>query len=140
VNRYATFFFSIYDPASRVLRYVNAGHNPPFLLRSSTNGAPNLVRLEAGGPVIGLLPTASYEEQRVILQGDDLLFAYTDGISEAMTADNEEWGEERMLLAAESVRHHAADYVLRSLFNEADQFTGSTPQHDDMTVLVLKLN
>ncbi|HXE12430.1 MAG TPA: SpoIIE family protein phosphatase [Bryobacteraceae bacterium] len=140
VNRYATFFFSIYDPSSRELRYVNAGHNPPFLLRSSANGRPKLVRLEAGGPVIGLLPSVSYEEQSLILQADDLLFAYTDGISEAMTEGYEEWGEERMLIAAESVQHHAADHVLQSLFSAADQFTGSTPQHDDMTVLILKLD
>jgi sigma-B regulation protein RsbU (phosphoserine phosphatase) len=140
VNRYATFFFSIYDPSSRELRYVNAGHNPPFLFRDIANGISHLVRLETGGPVIGLLPNVSYEEQSLNLRPGDLLFAYTDGISEAMTADDEEWGEERMLLAAESVRHDAADEVLRSLFTAADQFTGKTPQHDDMTVLVLKLS
>lgn len=139
VNRYATFFFSIYDLSSRKLRYVNAGHNPPFLLRGA-NGNPKLARLEAGGPVIGLLPSVSYDEQSVTLEPGDLLFAYTDGISEAMTGDDEEWGEERMILAAESMQHHTANEVLSSLFNAADRFTGSTPQHDDMTVLILKLD
>jgi len=134
-NRYATFFFAAYDPNTRRLECVNAGHNPPILLR---NG--EVIRLEAGGPVVGLLPFAPYTEQALTLEPGDLLLLYTDGISEAMTHDDEEWGEERMIQAATKARGDHADEVLRSLFAACDKFTAGAPQHDDMTMLILKLD
>jgi sigma-B regulation protein RsbU (phosphoserine phosphatase) len=137
-NRYATFFFATYNMETRELIYVNAGHNAPFLIRRRDDTF-HVERLEAGGPVIGLLPFAEYEEQRCVLQRGDLLLAYTDGISEAMTEHEEEWGEDRMLAAAETLRDGSAQQVLDHLFSEADQFTGNAPQFDDMTLLVLKL-
>jgi sigma-B regulation protein RsbU (phosphoserine phosphatase) len=138
VNRYATFFFGIYDCPARTLHYVNAGHNAPMLLKASGIGSP--VRLETGGSVIGLLPHVPYSEAVLTFEKGDLLLTYTDGISEAMTADDEEWGEERMFLTAERLRHSAAADVLRGLFAAADEFTGTAPQYDDMTLLVLKVN
>jgi phosphoserine phosphatase RsbU/P len=141
INRYATFFFAVYDSGTRRLQYVNAGHNAPILLGTRSHRDPVACeRLETGGTVIGLLPTASYEEGAVLLAPGDLLIAYTDGISEAMTLDDQEWGEERMLQAAASVREEAADSVLWSVFQAADLFTEKAPQHDDMTLLVLKLS
>jgi sigma-B regulation protein RsbU (phosphoserine phosphatase) len=134
-NRYATFFFAAWDPKTRRLECVNAGHNPPILLR---NG--QVIRLEAGGPVVGLLPFAPYTEQALTLEPGDLLLLYTDGISEAMTHDDEEWGEERMIEAARKVRNRTADEVLRAIFADADKFTAGAPQHDDMTLLILKLD
>ena len=135
VNRYATFFFAIYEPRSRELRYVNAGHNPIFVLRASGQ----TLRLEDGGPVIGLLRDVTYESHGVQLQPGDVLLAYTDGISEAMTADDEEWGEGRMLDAARSLTGLGAPTMLRELFLSADRFTGGAAQHDDMTILLMKL-
>lgn len=137
-NRYATFFFATYDAATRELVYVNAGHNAPFLIHQG-NGRPQVQRLEAGGPVVGLLDSVTYEEQRLVLGPGDMLLAYTDGISEAMTVEDEEWGEERMLAAVQTLPDGSAQAVLEHLFAEADSFTGKAPQHDDMTVLVLKL-
>ena len=140
VNRYATFFFSIYDPRTRELHYVNAGHNPPILLRSSARESAEAVRLEAGGPVIGLLPNLPYEERSIILNRGDLLLSFTDGISEAMTAHDEEWGEERMIEAAQAAADRSASEIVTRLFAAADHFTGHAPQHDDMTILVFKLD
>jgi phosphoserine phosphatase RsbU/P len=134
-NRYATFFFATYNPDTRELRYVNAGHNAPMLLRS---GAAEVLRLEAGGLVVGLLPHANYEEASVILGSGDLLITYTDGISEAMTVNDEEWGEERMLAAGHGQRG-SADEILQTIFRAADEFTAGAPQHDDMTLLIMKL-
>ena len=134
-NRYATFFFAAFDPRTRRLECVNAGHNPPVLLRRG-----KVIRLEADGPVVGLLPFAPYTEQALTLEPGDLLILYTDGISEAMTQDDEEWGEERMIESASAVQHRAATDVLRTMFDDADKFTAGAPQHDDMTLLVLKLN
>jgi sigma-B regulation protein RsbU (phosphoserine phosphatase) len=134
-NRYATFFFAAYDPQTRMVECVNAGHNPPVVLRGN-----DVIRLEAGGPVVGLLPFAPYTEQALTLEPGDLLLLYTDGISEAMTHEDEEWGEERMIEAAQTVRDKSAEEILQALFHAADAFTAGAPQHDDMTMLVLKLN
>jgi phosphoserine phosphatase RsbU/P len=134
-NRYATFFFAAFDPKTRRLECVNAGHNPPVLLRKGT-----VIRLEADGPVVGLLPYAPYTEQSLTLEPGDLLILYTDGISEAMTNDDEEWGEDRMIASASAVRNKAAADVLKAMFADADKFTAGAPQHDDMTLLVLQLD
>jgi sigma-B regulation protein RsbU (phosphoserine phosphatase) len=134
-NRYATFFFSIYAPPTRLLRYVNAGHNPPYVLRGSEVHA-----LDGGGPVIGLLPDAIYEECHLILKPGDLLLAYTDGISEALNLQDQEWGEERMVAAARSRLPENASTILRHIVTEADRFAAAAPQHDDMTLLLMKLD
>jgi phosphoserine phosphatase RsbU/P len=133
-NRYATFFFGVYHPGSRLLRYVNAGHNPPYVLRGD-----ELHTLEGGGPVIGLLPEATYEECHLSLEPGDLLLAYTDGISEALNLNDQEWGEERMLAAARDRLPQDAGTILKHIVKEADRFAAAAPQHDDMTLLLMKL-
>jgi sigma-B regulation protein RsbU (phosphoserine phosphatase) len=136
-NRYATFFYATFDPATRRLDYVNAGHNAPFLFRGAGGEA---VRLEGGGPVVGLLPEAGYETQTIDLRPGDLLVAYTDGISEALNAAVEEWGEERL---AEAVRSRGdgcePQALMRTLMEGADAFAAGAPQHDDMTVVVARV-
>ena len=134
-NRYATFFFAIYEPLQRLLRYVNAGHNPPYVLRNN-----EVHPLDGGGPVIGLLPDALYEECRLLLEPGDLLLAYTDGISEALNLQDQEWGEERMVAAARARLPENAGTILRHIVNEADRFAATAPQHDDMTLLLMKLD
>jgi sigma-B regulation protein RsbU (phosphoserine phosphatase) len=104
------------------------------------NASGALLRLEDGGPVVGMLPIAIYEAQSVTLDPGDLLIAYTDGISEAMTADDEEWGESRMLAAVPSQPSASAVEILDGIFLAADAFTAGAEQHDDMTLLVMKVN
>jgi sigma-B regulation protein RsbU (phosphoserine phosphatase) len=135
-SRYATFFFAILDPQTRQFHYVNAGHNPPVLVKEVSG---ELRRLEACGPVVGLLPLAGYETGSLILEPGDLLIAYTDGISEAMTAQDEEWGETRMLEAVSRGPTASAPEILESVFRAADEFTAGAEQHDDMTLLVMKI-
>jgi phosphoserine phosphatase RsbU/P len=134
-NRYATFFFGTYDPQSGVLQYVNAGHNPPFVLR----GDSKIFRLAAGGPVIGLLMDTYYEQQEIHLQSGDVLVTYTDGISEAMSSSDEEWGEERLEIAVRQTSG-TAEAIVKQVFQAVDAFTAGVPQHDDMTLLVMKLS
>lgn len=131
-NRYATFFFAVFDPVTRILRYVNAGHNAPVLLR---RGERTL--LEATGSVVGLLPNLEFEERSLTLSAGDALIAYTDGISEALNSDEEEWGEERMLEAAAAAMPAGADEILCAIFTAADRFIGNAAQYDDMTLLVV---
>ncbi len=94
-NRYATFFYGQYDPLSRQLTYVNAGHNPPMLFQPR-NGECHVSRLEACGTVVGLLDDASYQQATTAIAPGDVLIAFTDGISEAMNATEDEWGEEQI--------------------------------------------
>ena len=139
-NRYATFFFAAYDAKARRLNCVNAGHNPPVVLRcGAANGPAEVLRLEADGPVVGLLPGAPYTEQSVELRPGDLLVMFTDGISEAMTSADEEWGEERLIASAHLCRDKTAHAALKDLFHDVDAFTAGAAQHDDMSLLVLKL-
>jgi sigma-B regulation protein RsbU (phosphoserine phosphatase) len=109
-----------------------------MILRCGSNGR-EVLRLEAGGPVVGLLRDLTYTEQSLQVQNGDILIGYTDGISEAMTTDDEEWGEERMLEAAEAICHEPATEIIRHIFAAADSFTAGATQHDDMTLLVMKV-
>lgn len=136
-NRYATFFYAELDCASRTLHYVNGGHNPPAVLRRE-DGAWRVLRLVDGGPVIGLFAGATYKEQTISLLPGDLLLAYTDGISEAMNAADDEWGEDRMIAEAQAHADLNAEELMQHLFRAADAFAGGTPQHDDMTMMVLR--
>jgi serine phosphatase RsbU (regulator of sigma subunit)/dihydrofolate reductase len=137
-NRYATFFYAELDCASRTLHYVNGGHNPPAVLRKE-DGAWRVFRLGDGGPVIGLLAGAVYKEQMLHLLPGDILLAFTDGISEAMNASEDEWGEDRMIAEAQAHADLNAEELLQHLFRAADAFAAGAPQHDDMTIVVLRL-
>lgn len=137
-NRYATFFYAQYDPESRTLRYVNAGHNPPILCRKGINGA-KVVRLVEGGTVVGLFPSAPYQEAQITLRSGDVMVAFTDGISEAMNDAEEEWDEERLIdLIRNSNSRSAADMV-GCILERVDAFTSGARQHDDMTLVVMRV-
>ena len=134
-NRYATFFYGQYDPAQRRFDYVNAGHNPPMLFHE--NGT--VTRLEPGGTVIGLLENVDYQQGSVLLVPGDVLVAFTDGISEAMNLDDEEWGEDRLMEAIPGCRRSSAQQLLDCIFDAATRFAGTAPQHDDMTLVVVRV-
>jgi len=133
-NRYATFFYGEFDPASRKFAYVNAGHNAPVILRRD-----EVIRLEASGPVVGLLPGVGYTMDVCEMQPGDLFIGYTDGISEAQNEREEEWEEDRFLAAARAVAGRSARQVVEAIFREADAFTGNAKQYDDMTLLTVKI-
>lgn len=137
-NRYATFFYGEYDAASRVLTYVNGGHNAPMLFRQSGAGK-EVARLDTGGPVIGLMEDCVYSQGTVTLEPGDVLVAYTDGISEAMNAADEEFGEDRLQDAVRPNRTAPARDVIDRLMRAADTFVAGAPQHDDMTVIVVRV-
>ena len=135
-NRYATFFYGDYNGSTRVLRYVNAGHNPPLVIRRSGD---EVVHLDTGGPVIGLIEGCRYTQGSIALEPGDLLVAFTDGITEAMNAADEEWGEERLLDALRSHRALPSRQLIDRLMHAADEFVDAAPQHDDMTLVVIRL-
>ncbi|HEU5021761.1 MAG TPA: SpoIIE family protein phosphatase, partial [Bryobacteraceae bacterium] len=133
-SRYATFFYGEFDPATRRFTYVNAGHNAPVILRKD-----EVIRLEASGPVVGLLPGVGYTMDACEMQPGDLFIGYTDGISEAQNEREEEWEEERFLAAARAAASRPARQVVEAIFREADAFTGNARQYDDMTLLTVKI-
>ena len=134
-NRYATLFYAEYHPATRRLTYVNAGHNPPVVLRNS-GGACQVLRLETGGPVIGLLPQR-YELGEFAHEAEDLVVLFTDGVSESMNVRDEEWGEERLIELAKTCHGLPTQDGVRRILTAAQTFAGGAPQHDDMTLVVL---
>jgi serine phosphatase RsbU (regulator of sigma subunit) len=138
-NRYATLFYAELDCGSRALHYVNGGHNPPVVLRKQ-DGSWRVLRPEDGGPVVGLLAGAAYKQHMLHLLPGDILLAVTDGISEAMNAAEDEWGEERMIAEAQAHADLDAAELLQHLFRAADAFAAGAPQHDDMTLIVLRLS
>jgi sigma-B regulation protein RsbU (phosphoserine phosphatase) len=137
-NRYATFFYAQYDPVTRKLRYVNAGHNPPMLRRKKGDDY-EFLRLEEGGTVIGVFPDFPYKETEIELQSGDVLVAFTDGISEAMNHAEEEFDEERLMEAIRNCPAGSAATISSYILERVDAFTAGADQHDDMTIVIVRL-
>ena len=133
-NSYATFFYAQLDEKTGQLSYVNAGHNPPYLLR-----ATEVEELSTGGMVIGMFAQASYEEAKVDLQSGDVLVAFTDGVTEALNIGEEEYGEERLKELLKSVAHLPVGDMSTRITKSLREWIGDAPQHDDLTFLVLKV-
>ena len=121
-----------------MLTYVNAGHNAPVVWRPTAEGH-EVLRLTEGGIVLGLFPEAHYTKGWVQLQTGDTFVAFTDGISEAMNEREEEWDENRLIEAICESRDRSAPEVIRHVLEHVDAFTAGTPQHDDMTLLVMRV-
>ncbi|HTR39873.1 MAG TPA: PP2C family protein-serine/threonine phosphatase [Bryobacteraceae bacterium] len=134
-NHYATLFYGIFDDATRTLRYVNAGHNPPLVLRRDGS----LHWLETSGAPVGMFPDWTYCEECVALHAGDLIVAYTDGVVETANPLSEEWGVGGLKKAAEQNRGESAGDVLRGIFASMDDFTGGR-QTDDATIAVLRVH
>ena len=134
-ERYTTLILGTYEPSRRRLCVVNAGHVPPVLI---TGG--QVVRLEAGGFPAGLLPDSQYESNNVSIEPGDLLVCVSDGVSEAMNSEEESWGEDAIIAIAidAAARADAAAAVSERLVQSAHAFAAGAPQHDDMTVMVLR--
>ena len=133
--RFTTAFLAEFDPDNRVLTYINAGHNAPVLRRAS--GA--VEHLTAGGLPFGIRQDGAYESGKVALQSGDWLAVFTDGLIEAENERGQEYGEQRMLNVLHSGVTWTPDELLRRLMGDVDAFVGSTPQHDDVTCLLVKL-
>jgi sigma-B regulation protein RsbU (phosphoserine phosphatase) len=135
-REFVTVFWGLYNPETHDLRYVNAGHIPPLLVATRSG---EVRRLETGGPVLGLLPAAAYEEERIQLDGEQLLIAYSDGLMEATNPAGEEFGESRILPLIRPTTGKPANDVLRQIIDEGVKFIEDGQFHDDLTVFVAKL-
>jgi sigma-B regulation protein RsbU (phosphoserine phosphatase) len=134
-RRFTTAFLAEYDPPSRTLTYVNAGHDPPLVLRSSGK----FETLEKGGLPLGVMASATYEGGIIQLECGDLLAAYTDGVLEAENAASQEYGEERFRAVLRANALAPPDHILSHVLFDIHRFAGAAPQHDDVTLLLLKV-
>jgi len=132
--RFTTAFLAEYDPVRRTLDYINAGHNNPILRRASGQ----IQRLDVGGLPFGIQPEVKYECATVTLAPGDWLIIFTDGLVEAENARQEEYGEMRLLTAIEAGKTFEPSEMLKRLMAELDLFVGNTPQHDDVTCMLIK--
>lgn len=148
-NVYVTLFYAQFDERSRILTYVNAGHNPPMLVRgASIEGASGVkaaetvtpvTTLTAGGLFIGSPIKSTYEQAAIQLQTGDMLVAYTDGVTEAMNPEGNEFGENRLRpLILQSLRLSAGEMAERIVAALRD-WQGDVPQYDDITLVVAKV-
>ncbi|MDE0057762.1 MAG: SpoIIE family protein phosphatase [Defluviicoccus sp.] len=134
---FVTLFYGILDPKTGILTYANAGHNAPFLIR--TTGAIETLPL-TGGVAVGVLPELEYDENRVTLGVGDTLFLYTDGISEAMNIQGETFDESRLESALSIGPGAPVDTVIGNVTLAVGEFVGDAEQSDDITCLVLRYN
>lgn len=133
-RRFTTAVLCEYEPASRRLTYVNAGHNAPILRRA--NGA--FETLEVGGLPLGIKTDASYETASLELRPGDALILFTDGVVEAFNESGEEFGNNRWQGAIRNLPDWNAQETLHFLMKRVDEFVGATRQADDITCLVFR--
>ena len=133
-TRFISLFFALFDPASGELAYSNAGHNPPLLIRASGK----VEWLTGGGPVLGIVPDACYEEVRCILNSGDVAVLYSDGVTDATNAHDEDFGEARLSEVLQLVHHDSADSILSALTTAVKDWAAGTPAPDDITLVVVR--
>jgi len=134
-DRFATFFFAIYDTATRVLRYTNAGHPPPLCIHDG-----KVTRLETGGTVIGAFEDCKYEEGIVKVEPGTLFIAFSDGLVEPENVYGEEFGMVRLAEVALRNRNASASALVSALLDAPEEWAGSAEQADDMTVIVARMH
>lgn len=131
---FVTVFYGIWDPATERLTYANAGHNPPLLMQP--NGAFHA--LQGHGLALGILPEAQMKSYAVQLRPGDTVLLYTDGVTEALNEDFDEFGLERLRVAARAAARRPATDIIRHITDSIADHAGETPQFDDMTLIVIK--
>lgn len=131
---FVTVFYGVWQPETKTLVYANGGHNPPMLLRA--DGRTEL--LNNSGIALGVLPGITIHSRRIHLERGDTLLLYTDGVTEAVNEDYDEFGMERMRLAALSVPEGDASAIVQAITDAIRSHAGNTPQFDDITLVVLK--
>ena len=131
---FVTLLYAVYDPETGRLTYANGGHNPPLIVHSD-NTSTLLPPTE--GLALGLLPDYDYQQKTVTVEPGETLVLYTDGVTEAMNAEEEEFGVERLQDIFTSSHPREAHAITQLIFDAVDEFAGDTPQSDDVTCLTL---
>jgi sigma-B regulation protein RsbU (phosphoserine phosphatase) len=131
-NRFVTLFYLELRPGSGRLRYLNAGHNPPFVLREKTTES-----LQASAIPLGMMAGTTYTEGELTLEPGNLLVVYSDGLTEARNSRDEEFGADRLQAMLPRLRGLSAEESVRLIIDEVNVFLGRERAHDDLSLVVL---
>ena len=134
-GRFITFFWGICNKEATKFTYVNAGHNPPLHLDSEGK----LTHLETGGLLLGIMGGVTYERGEIALKSGDVIAMFTDGVTEAMNPEDEEYDDPRLEELLVRVRDRSAQGILDAVLEDLEAFTRGAPQSDDVTMIVMKV-
>jgi len=134
-DKFVTLFMAMLDVRTGALQYVNAGHNPPYLVRRGGHSET----LDVGGLLLGMMPDVPYAVGEVQLQPGDLLFLFTDGVVEAQDAGENEFSEERLLALLRDLTEASAEQVCQKVLEAVEAFAGDQGQYDDITMLAVRI-
>ena len=138
-ERFATVFYGVYDPATRILAYANAGHCPPILVRRGDQGKANCIRLASLTLPVGMMPVLPPLQESVELASGDWLLIYSDGISEAATEGGEDFGENGLLDALGRLGSGTAARLCEGVVDEVRNHLREQRQPDDITLIAVKV-
>jgi sigma-B regulation protein RsbU (phosphoserine phosphatase) len=136
-EHYVTFFYATFDEATQRLTYVNAGHNPPLYLEADSDF--EVRQLTSGGLVAGAFEHSAYEQETVQMKANDLLFLYTDGLSEALNVEGEEFGTSRIMDTLKSIKTLSADQIRDVVVRRVKEWCSGMSLYDDLTFVVMKV-
>lgn len=136
-ERFTSLFWGYFDPQRSTIQYINAGHLPPLLLRK-TGEAFEIHKLETGGPVMGLLPAANFQQGEEFVAPGDLLVAFSDGVVEATGPQGEEFGDQRLLSIIRERWDASASEIRNAIHSHLRDFIGNGPVVDDQTLIVVR--
>ena len=136
---FVTFFIGAFDPSARTLTFCNAGHLPPLILRNTKSKEGSLVMLHPTGAAIGLIEEAEFGENTVELQNGDLFVLYTDGVTEALNLQNQEFGRERLTVLSRQVNTLPVKEIVQEIRQTLEEFCEGKPLADDTTLVVCRI-
>jgi sigma-B regulation protein RsbU (phosphoserine phosphatase) len=134
-NKFASFFYAVYDDSKSSLTYCNAGHNPPLYFSGD-----GFRRLSSGGTVVGIFPDAEFDQETIQLHSGDILLAYTDGIVESVNEYGEEFGEQRLINLVGANRDRSAEQLQKAIVDEVLGWAFEEERDDDMTLIVARFH
>jgi phosphoserine phosphatase RsbU/P len=137
-NFFATLFYAEYEPAKRLLNYVNAGHNPPLVIRPN-NGSSQIFRLPSTGIPVGISADSQFASATFQFEIDDVLVAYTDGITEAENRQHELWGQQRLEALLKPCSRKSPEEIINTILDQVSTFANGQPQRDDVTLLAMRV-
>jgi phosphoserine phosphatase RsbU/P len=135
-HSYATLFYAALDPATRVMKYVNAGHFPPMLVRRRHGTAEWLDR---GGPPVGVLPDWTYDTSSITLKPPDILVAYTDGVIETRNTSVQQFGAERLARIVRAAEYPTPHQLSADIIAAVEAFSSGAAQQDAMALVILRI-
>lgn len=135
-GKFITFFWGVISISDKTLRYVNAGHNPPLLIRNN-----QIIKLNVGGIILGVMKTViPYQTEVLQLQKDDLIVLFTDGVSEALNTAGDEYSDERLEALVLKNSDRSSSEILELIRSDVQEFSSGTVQSDDITLVVVKVD